>query len=60
MNEAMDRGSALPPAKGDSDTGGRTPDQLEAPADALLDVRDLRKHFPIHRGFLGRQVGAVR
>ncbi|MGH7505063.1 MAG: ABC transporter ATP-binding protein, partial [Longimicrobiales bacterium] len=60
MNEAMDRGSPLPPAKGDSDTGGRTPDQLEVPADALLDVRDLRKHFPIHRGFLGRQVGAVR
>ena len=28
--------------------------------DALLEVRDLRKHFPIHRGILQRQVGAVK
>jgi oligopeptide/dipeptide ABC transporter ATP-binding protein len=26
----------------------------------LLEVRDLVKHFPIRRGLLGRQVGAVR
>ncbi len=26
----------------------------------LLDVRDLKKHFPITKGFLGRQVGTVR
>jgi peptide/nickel transport system ATP-binding protein len=26
----------------------------------LLDVRDLRKHFPITKGVLGRQVGSVR
>jgi peptide/nickel transport system ATP-binding protein len=26
----------------------------------LLDVHDLRKHFPITRGILGRQVGTVR
>ncbi len=29
-------------------------------ADALLDVQDLRKHFPIHRGVLGRSVDHVR
>ena len=28
--------------------------------DALLEVRDLRKHFPIHRGILQRKVGAVK
>ena len=43
--------------------------QLEKPADsaldaprpeALLSVRDLTKHFPIRKGVLQRQVGAVR
>ncbi len=29
-------------------------------ATPLLELRDLRTHFPIHRGFLGRQAGAVR
>ena len=29
-------------------------------ADALLDVQDLRKYFPIRRGFLGRSVAQVR
>jgi oligopeptide transport system ATP-binding protein len=28
--------------------------------DVLVQVIRLRKHFPIHRGFLGRQVGAVK
>ena len=28
--------------------------------DALLEVRDLCKHFPIHRGILQRQVGSVK
>ncbi len=28
--------------------------------DTLLEVRDLKKHFPIHRGILQRQVGAVK
>ena len=28
--------------------------------DALLRVRDLKKHFPITGGFLGRQVGVVK
>lgn len=50
----------LPPAKGDSDLRGRTAEDVEPPADALLDVRGLAKYFPIRRGFFGRQVGAVR
>lgn len=50
----------LAPAKGDSDLRGRTPDDLEPPDDALLDVRGLRTWFPIRKGFLGRTVGQVR
>jgi oligopeptide/dipeptide ABC transporter ATP-binding protein len=30
------------------------------PADVLLDVRDLKKHFPIRRGLLSRTVGALK
>ena len=30
------------------------------PEDALLEVRDLKKHFPVRRGVLGRTVGHVR
>ena len=29
-------------------------------AEALLDVQDLRKYFPVHRGVLGRSVDQVR
>src|SRR5512133_935338 len=29
-------------------------------ANIVLDVRDLRKHFPIKRGFLARTVGQVK
>jgi oligopeptide/dipeptide ABC transporter ATP-binding protein len=29
-------------------------------ADLIMEVRDLVKHFPIHSGFLKRQVGAVQ
>ncbi len=29
-------------------------------ADALLDVQDLKKYFPVHRGVLGRSVDQVR
>jgi oligopeptide/dipeptide ABC transporter ATP-binding protein len=50
----------LPPAKGDSDLAGRTPDDVAAPPDTLLEVRGLVKHFPIRKGLLSRQVGAVR
>jgi oligopeptide/dipeptide ABC transporter ATP-binding protein len=55
MSEVM-----LPPAKGDSDLSGRTVDAAPAPADALLDVRDLKKYFPIRKGLLSRKVGEVK
>ena len=50
----------LPPAKNDSDLRGLTPDDLPVPDDALLVVRGLKKHFPIRRGFMAREHGAVR
>ena len=50
----------LPPAKGDSDLRGRTPDDLEPPSDALLVVRGLKKYFPIRQGFFQRHVGDVK
>lgn len=50
----------LPPAKGDSDERGRTPDEIAAPEDALLDVRGLRTWFPVKKGLLSRTVGQVK
>ena len=50
----------LLPAKGDSELRGITPDALPPPADVLLDVRDLKKHFPIRRGLLSRTVGELK
>jgi ABC-type glutathione transport system ATPase component len=50
----------LPPAKGDSDLRGQTPDDMEPPADALLMVRGLKKYFPIRKGFFNRHVGDVK
>ncbi len=52
--------TVLPPAKGDSDTGGRTLDDVAAPPDALLEVRGLRVHFPVRRGLFPRLVGHVK
>jgi oligopeptide/dipeptide ABC transporter ATP-binding protein len=52
--------TVLPPAKGDSDLRGITPDELGAPEGTLLEVRGLKKYFPIHGGFFGRDRGAVR
>jgi oligopeptide/dipeptide ABC transporter ATP-binding protein len=49
----------LPPAKGDSDLGGRTVAELTA-EDALIEVRDLKKYFPIHGGFLSRVQAQLR
>jgi oligopeptide/dipeptide ABC transporter ATP-binding protein len=50
----------LPPAKGDSDLRGQTPDEMEPPDDALLVVRRLKKWFPIRKGLLNRHVGDVK
>jgi oligopeptide/dipeptide ABC transporter ATP-binding protein len=60
MNGDQQETTPLPPAKGDSDLGGRTADELAPPDDVLLDVRGLKKYFPIRKGFLGREVGQVR
>ena len=30
------------------------------PTTTVLEVRDLKKHFPVRRGFFGRQIGTVR
>ncbi|HEX2203570.1 MAG TPA: dipeptide ABC transporter ATP-binding protein [Longimicrobium sp.] len=57
--EAPER-SVLPPAKGDSDFRGQTPDDMEPPADSLLVVRGLKKYFPIRKGFFNRHVGDVK
>src|SRR3954470_22245706 len=35
-------------------------DVAEPSGDAIMEVRDLVKHFPIRAGFLSRQVGAVQ
>jgi oligopeptide/dipeptide ABC transporter ATP-binding protein len=51
---------ALPPAKGDSDTGGRTLESVEPPPDTLLYVRGLERHFDVRRGVFGRTSGHVR
>ena len=58
--EDVTAAAELPPAKGDSDTRGRTPDEVPPPADALLVVRGLRKHFPVRAGFLSRVKSHVR
>lgn len=53
-------GLVLPPAKGDSDLGGRTVEEAPPPEDALLVVRGLTKYFPLRRGLFGRVRGYVR
>ena len=50
----------LPPAKGDSDTRGRTPDDIQPPEDVLLYVKGLKKYFPIKKGLFNKTVGAVK
>ncbi|MEU8948575.1 dipeptide ABC transporter ATP-binding protein [Streptomyces sp. NPDC048489] len=42
------------------DEGGATLTKDAAPGDVLLRVTGLQKHFPIRKGLLQRQVGAVR
>jgi len=60
LKEESPERQALPPAKGDSDLRGQTPDDMEPPADALLVVRGLKKYFPIRKGFFNRHVGDVK
>jgi len=50
----------LPPAKGDSDEGGRRFEEVPPPADALVTVRGLTRDFPVQRGLFGRRSGQVR
>ncbi len=50
----------LPPSRGNSDLRGRTAEDVEPPADALLVVRGLRKYFPIRKGLFSRHVGDVK
>lgn len=50
----------LPAPKGDSELRGTTPDALPPPADVLLDVRDLKKYFPVRRGLFSRTVGELK
>lgn len=44
----------------ESDLGGSRVEQIAPPPDALLDVRELKKHFPIRKGLLSRHAGAVK
>ncbi|CAN5628948.1 dipeptide ABC transporter ATP-binding protein [soil metagenome] len=57
--EAPDRHD-LPPARGNSDLRGTTPDDMEPPEDALLVVRKLKKYFPIRSGFFQTHSGDVK
>src|SRR5689334_24465630 len=38
----------------------QAPGPGQRPGETLMEVRDLVKHFPIRKGLLQRQVGAVR
>src|SRR5687767_11369926 len=60
VNKTPAERDVLPPAKGDSDLRGQTPDDMEPPPDALLVVCGLKKYFPIKKGFFNRHVGDVK
>jgi oligopeptide/dipeptide ABC transporter ATP-binding protein len=60
VSEQPKVGVPLPPAKGDSDLGGLSADEVRPPEDALLEVRGLKKYFPIRKGLLGRVAEQVR
>ena len=58
--DRVEPSAKLPPAKGDSDLRGQSPDDLEPPSDALLVVSQLRKYFPIRTGIFQRHSGDVK
>jgi oligopeptide/dipeptide ABC transporter ATP-binding protein len=60
IHRATVESSELPPARGNSELGGETPETMQPPADALLVVRGLKKYFPIRKGFFNRHVGDVK
>ena len=55
-NEAIQTGGKKPTAG----TTKKEDDSQEQPSDTLLEVHNLKKHFPIYRGVLRRRVGAVK
>jgi len=58
--EQLDTAETLPPAKGDSDLRGQPLHEAEPPEDTLLSVRNVKKYFPIRKGFFKRHVGDVK
>ncbi|GHB10567.1 peptide ABC transporter ATP-binding protein [Streptomyces tendae] len=54
-DQAEDKAVTIP-----AQTSGTTLTKDAAPGDTLLKVTGLQKHFPIRKGLLQRQVGAVR
>ncbi len=54
-DQAEDKAVTIP-----AQTSGTTLTKDAAPGDTLLKVTGLQKHFPIKKGLLQRQVGAVR
>ena len=55
-NEAIQTGRMKPTAG----TTKHVDDSQEQPSDILLEIQNLKKHFPIYRGVLRRRVGAVK
>ena len=53
------RGAAATNGRGVNDDDGR-PNDFDTAAEPLLEVTDLKVHFPIKAGILRRGVGAVR
>ncbi len=48
------------PTSPTTDLRGATPDSVPVPHDVLVEAHELKKYFPIRRGFFAREVGQVR